>query len=144
MADHYCCFCKRSPANRRHCHKLFSGSLQGDIVAIVWDVFSAEVNLEREFTQQTIVCKDCRQLLVNFTKKKQELQKIESEVRSLLAPSLHLEVPPLVSPAVSPVQHAGVCRPPSRAVTSTPKRRRLQLEGSQKGQSPAVQVCLTQ
>ena len=47
----------RSSGNKRPFQKLFGGSLHHEIeaCAIVWDVFSSAVNLEEDFTQQSIV-----------------------------------------------------------------------------------------
>ena len=120
-----CCFCTWSSGNRRHFQKLFGGTLYSDIEDIV---FSVTVKLKEAFLQQSVMCRNCGQLVTTFTKKRQELQEAEAAVRSLLSASLRL-APPSASPAILPVLCSiGERRPQIHVAASTPKRLRLSLQ----------------
>ena len=111
--------------DRRHFQNLFGDTLYSNFEDIV---FSVTVKLKETYPQQSIMCRDCWQLVTTFTKKWQEMQEAEAAVRSLLLASLRL-APPSASPAVLPVLRSiGERRPQSHMAASTPKRLRLSLQ----------------
>ena len=144
MEARCCCFCKRRWADRRNYQRLFgtvSEPLRHAIVTNGTEIFAATVDLQEAFEESSVVCRECRQLFLNFEKKSQEMKALEESVRPLLLEALSRTE----SPAVSPIQQisAGHTRPPLVGTTSTPKRLRFQPEGGHEivGQSPSVQVC---
>ena len=115
----HCCFCTQSSGNKRDFQELFGGSLHREIevCAISWDVFSSAVNLEEDFTQQSVICKDCRQLLTKYTKRREELENAEAAIHCYQSHCDLLATPPVSLVLLS----IGERRPPFHAAVSKPK-----------------------
>ena len=114
MEARCCCFCKRRWIDKWNYQRLFgtvSESLLRAIVTNGTEIFAATVDLQEAFEESSVVCRQCRQLFLNFEKKSQEMKALEEPVCPLLLEALSRTE----SPAVSPIQHT---RPPLASETT--------------------------